>query len=689
MKKIIRLSILFLAAAMTLVGCQKEFEYVFAGEGPEMTIVSVDDALMGGDLNFKVALNDPDFALSALTAKLYFDDAVVGETYIKIYTNEVGYANSGEYEGKIAVPFLANIPDGVATVKFEAINVGQGVTTGEAQSKISRPVFDKLFLITEDGARYEMKSTGNYNYEVEDDFAPRCPAYIESPVIAGTERFLTFGYGKDADGNNVVLAGTDKTIPFSNSVAGYKIFFNTKTFEVGPFLTLSINGKDAAIDGDTYSIVLDFTQGGEFKVEGYDAGFADWIIDPDYIEAVDAAAGKFKFLPIDGKYRVSFSFTEKYFRFEAMKSNTELATLNLDGSGAIWLIGSDCVGKPVNGKTSWDPENGGICLAQHTPLKYQVTLVAGTQLNPNKVDFKFFFQKTWGGEFGGGSITSDSDLVYAGESDGNIHLNDGKFLTKGVAYKFIVDLTKAAPTADGKGVEGAVLHVEYDDSQVPDVPDTPVEYAINGTAMEMVNPDEYKVTLDLTQGQQMMITGFDDVLSYYIDPDYVDNTTFKWNAVSGKYRINVYLDKKYAMFTRLAADGTDAKLADGALWLMGYGISFPYQANEVNWTTEAAYCMAEVAPDVFQCTGKAVKQKDAEVPGGKFRMDYWSIKYYSDKAWGDAMHLDLVEFGGNCADYLKKGDNIELAKSLDEGATYRLKVDLSQSGKEVVTLDKL
>ncbi len=696
MNKIIKISVLFLAAVMAMAGCQKEIEFETADKGPELTIVNVSDAEMGGDLTFKVALKDPDFALSTLTAKLYFEDAVVAEEYIQIYTNEAGYTNSGEYEGALTVPFLKNIPDGQATVKFEAVNIGQGVTVAEKQAKITRPKFEKLILVLENGTRHDMTLTENYNYEVEGDFDALCKATIESPVIKGTDRHLTFGYGKNAADETVIIEGGTGLISFSNSVKGYKIFFNTKTFDLGPFLTVKVNGKATDVSGETYSAVLDLTQGSEFKVEGYEAGFADWVVDPDYIEAVDLAKGVFKFLPIDGKYKVSFTFTEKYFRFEAMKNNTELATLNLDGTGAIWLIGSECVGKPVNGKSSWNPEEGGICLAQHSPLMYQVTLVAGTQLNPNDVNFKFFFQKSWGGEFGGGSITSDSELFYAGESDGNIHLNDGKFLAKGVAYKFIVDLTKAAPTADGKGVTGAVLHVEYDKTQVPDEPVQPAGYAINGTAMEMVNPDEYKVTLDLTQGQQMAITGISDITSYYIDPDFVDNTTFKWNATAGKYRINVYLDKKYAKFTKVKEDGSDAKLEDGALWMMAWGLAHPVMTQQFAFDEKKAFCMAEVSPKVFQLTGIAVDEKDGETVGGRFRYDYLSFKYFFQNAWGGEM--GFVEFVDGTDKLLKQGakadgkpNNLELADGvqLEKGATYRLTIDLSESGKEKVKLVKL
>ena len=42
---------------------------------------------------------------------------------------------------------------------------------------------------------------------------------------------------------------------------------------------------------------------------------------------------------MSGMYKVTANFKHSYLRIEAMKSATELATLNEDGSGAIWAIG--------------------------------------------------------------------------------------------------------------------------------------------------------------------------------------------------------------------------------------------------------------------------------------------------------------------------------------------------------------
>ena len=106
MKKIIKTAIVSLAAASALVSCQKEFEYVFAEEGPDMTVESSSEAAyMGGRLTFSVNVSDSDFDLSTLKAQLLFDKDVVADTTIRTKTN-------GTYEGWLNVPFLKDIPDG-------------------------------------------------------------------------------------------------------------------------------------------------------------------------------------------------------------------------------------------------------------------------------------------------------------------------------------------------------------------------------------------------------------------------------------------------------------------------------------------------------------------------------------------------------------------------------------------------
>ena len=693
MKKIIKTAIFSLAAASALVSCQKEFEYVFAEEGPDVTVESSSEAAyMGGKLTFSVNVSDSDFDLSTLKAQLLFDQDVVADTTIRTKTN-------GTYDGWLNVPFLKDIPDGNAALVFLAQNVGQAITADTVYVAVTRPEFEYLTLTTSDGTEYKMMPTGEKHvYSVEGDFPAQCNATIKTTPVPETDNVLNFGWASGA----VALDATGE-IPFSYSQRGYTITFNTLTFEASPFVTIEVNGTTTTMtDSGNYQAVVSLTKGGTIEFTGYEQGFADWNLDPDYIEGTDNP-NVFTFLPMDGLYKITLDMANKYFLFEAMKSQTEYATLNADGTGAVWLIGGTCVGKPTLAQgASWSPEAAGYSLAQVEKGIHQITLVAGVQLTTKDVDFKFFHQKTWGGEFGGGTITTDSPLLTVGESDGNIHLAEGVELENGGVYRFTVDLTNT--TVDNSGsnmvMKGAVLSLEKVGEQ--EIPTEDI--TVNGQPMEMVTAGNYTVTLDLEQHGALTVTGIDlmeFVTSYYLDPDYltIGGTGASFNATSGKYRIDLSTSAKTVKFTKVKEDGSDATLAEGALWMLGWGVANPVMTSQIGFDEKKAWCLAEVEPLVFQFTGIAVEETDGTTLGGRFRYDYVSAKYFAQNAWGNEAGKifgseNTIEVEGNAAEYVKlsSSNNIELAENLELGATYRLTIDLTKAeseGIEIVRFDKL
>ena len=270
---------------------------------------------------------------------------------------------------------------------------------------------------------------------------------------------------------------------------------------------------------------------------------------------------------MSGMYKVTANFKHSYLRIEAMKSATELATLNEDGSGAIWAIGGMSVGKPtLKNAASWSPEQGGMCLARVADKKYQLTFVAGVSIDASSFDFKFFHQKTWGGEFGGDDISTASDLVKISDS-GNLGLAEGKTLDLGGIYRFTVDISG--------GNTAAVLTVEkVGEQELP-----PADITVNGTKMTQLDMDNYQVDLDLTQGQTLTLGGADAFTPAWINPDFFEAasaTSVKLVPVSGKYRITANLATKVIDALVLNADGSGlATLSDdghGAVYFIGYGI---------------------------------------------------------------------------------------------------------------------
>lgn len=426
------------------------------------------------------------------------------------------------------------------------------------------------------------------------------------------------------------------------------------------------------VSATAYAANVHLAQGQAIAVKGID-DLASWTLDPDFFTE------DFKFVPVDGFYKVTAQMDKKFFLVERLNEDGSYATLGADGTGAVWMIGDSCFGKPEIFSAGWNTDLG-LCLAEVSPKVFQITFVAGTQLSASSMNVKLFHQKGWGGEFGGGAYASvESDLLTVGEGDGNIHL--AKNLEVGAPYRFTLDLTG--------GVSAAVLKFEKagESSVVSD------KITVNGVELALVGADEYAGTVSLTKGAALAVTGVDDIASWWIDPDFVE--AGKWNAVDGLYKVTLNKADKVATARRVNEDGSAPNLADGGLYMQGWGVASVRMTGQVGWPGTGGYQMAQVAPGVFQLTGKAVAETDGTI-GGRWRYDYISVKYFFQDGWGGEMS-GSVEISGNAADCIKQPGNLELNANLEEGATYRMTVDLSgctisgasAEGTQKVIFDKL
>ena len=670
MKTLKYIALSLLVAAST-TACKDDPELLTTDVGPEMTVVSADaSGVYGGKVNFEVTMTDR-YALSTLKAQVFFDDEMVAEEVIRTKSD-------GTYSGSVTLPFYKNIPDGDATLRLVGQNVRFGTTTVERSLAVSRPKPAYLTFVLGD-AEYRMEPTGNdYEYAVTDDFPQKPQGYIATPELDASGSVVTFGY--DSESGGVVADSTD-AIPFANSNAGeFTITFNLLTFEGSPFIKLLFGETEMTmVDNDNYSIVTTLTKDRTYTLTGV-SDFADWDVDRDFFERADASDPEtLTFLPMTGMYKVTANFKHSYLRIEAMKSATELATLGDDGSGAIWAIGGMDVGKPtLKNAASWSPEDGGMCLARVADKKYQLTLVAGISLNASSFDFKFFHQKTWGGEFGGDDITTASDIVKISDS-GNLGLVEGKTLDLGGIYRFTVDITG--------GNTAAVLTVEnVGEQQLP-----PADITVNGTPMTQLDVDNYQLDIDLTQGQTLTLGGADAFIPAWINPDFFEAasaTSVKLVPVTGKYRIMANLATRVIDALVLSADGSGlATLGDdghGAVYFIGYGIGSPAAVNEPGWTTEKGVCVPESAPGIYTMTAQAGLEGSTTL-GQRFRVSGWSGKFFRNRGW-DGMGTFTLAPGAGAFFSIAGDGNIEIASgvTLEEGATYCLTLDVTAGNDKPV-----
>ena len=667
MKTLKYIALSLLAAACT-TACQDDPELLTTDIGPEMTAVSSDaSGVFGGKVGFEATMTDR-YALSTLKAQVFFDDEMVAEEVIRTKEN-------GTYSGTVTLPFYKNIPDGEATLRLVGQNVRFGVTTLERPLNVTRPKPDHLTFVL-GGQEYRMEPTGvDYEYAVTADFPQKPQGYITTPDLDGQGSVVTFGYSAEQGG---IVSDSTEPIPFANSNAGeFAVTFNLKTFEGSPFIKLLFDNTEMTmVDNDNYSIVTTLTQNQTYTLTGV-SDFAGWDIDRDFFERADESNPEaLTFLPMSGMYKVTANFKHSYLRIEAMKSATEYASLNADGSGnAIWTVGAG-IGKPVikNGD-GWDMASTGLCLARVADKKFQITLVAGISINASSFNFKFFWPKDWDkGEFLGkedasfanpyGVLTTASDLIEISDG-GNLGLAEGKTLELGGIYRFTIDVSG--------GTMAAVLTVEHDGNQ----PLPAADLQINGTKMAQLDADNYQLDLDLTQGQTLTFGGADMFTPAWIDDNYfnVSETSATFIPVAGRYRILVNLTDRFIRCYRITADGgyaTTAEDGSGGIWLMGWGVGAPsmdYQFGFDPFTN--IYCMPEVEPMKYRLTGKAGPEKGSSI-GDYFRTDYISMKYFFQHGWGGKMMNPTIQGG-----LLKAGGNLELNNDLELGAVYELTIDLS------------
>ena len=364
----------------------------------------ITSAYFGDSLAFTINASDVQVPLSTLKAQLYFGEEKVSETVIRTKV-------SGEdYTGKIFVPFYKDIPNGKATLKYILQNIHFTITEQTVEVSCTRPQFDHLVLVTEDGKEYNMPRTGENQYAVTAEFPQKLNAYIKAPAYGANGNEITFGYSTDGS----ITEGTTSNIPFSGLQAGtYEVTFNTLTYVGSPFISMKMNGEEfAQVDANTLKLETTLEHGEAIVFEGV-PGYENYYIDPDFF--TKAEDGSLTFAPISGNYRH-------------------------DGTGVVYIIG-ESIGKPtVANAPGWTPE-AALTMAPVEAKKYQVTVVGGKQIATDAVNFKFYGTKGWDDEYKSDRMSSDSDLFRVNEGDGNIHLHDGVTLEEGATYVITVDMT--------------------------------------------------------------------------------------------------------------------------------------------------------------------------------------------------------------------------------------------------------
>lgn len=417
-----------------LYSCKTEKEYEYQIGNPTITLKNeVTSAHFGDSLAFDVDVMDSDIPLSTLKVQLFFTDDMVSETTVRTKEN-------GNYNGKIFIPFLKDIPNGNATLRFVLQNISQKITVKDMDLPLARPDFPYLDLITST-TTYKLLKVADNHYALTQNLPHAVKGYLKAPKVGTYGNEMIFGWV-----NNEVQLGSNAEIPFSySSSTTYTIDFNTLTYEASPFIiAYAINGTIFnRVNDNQYRADINLNKGDEIRIDGIE-NFDEWWIDPDYFTKDQSE--KITSNVINGKYRITADFTHKYLNVEAMNGNN-LATLNADGTGAVWIIG-DGIGKPKvsNNHVGWNTDKA-LCMAPIGNKRYQITITGNVTVYTDYINFKFFHQKGWGGEFKHQQISTDSDFIFIGDGtngrdSGNLGVFTGKLINQDESYTLIVDLAE-------------------------------------------------------------------------------------------------------------------------------------------------------------------------------------------------------------------------------------------------------
>ena len=648
MNRIFKIASIALAGVAALASCQKTPEFITTEVGPEMVINSyTESTYMGADIKFSVDVNDKDFALSTLKAKLLYDETEVNNVTIRTKQN-------GTYEGTIQAPLFADIPNGIATVVFASQNVGMGLSYDTVYVALKRPDFASLTLKTEEGAEYQLARVNEdeYKYEITGQFPEKVKGHVVTPAINEEGDVISLGWDGSA-----LSAGHVNPIPFTAGMAGeYTISVDLMALTASPLGAGSVVSVQELKQGQ----VMDF---------GDVVDLNNWTIDYDFFEVNDDFT-EVKFRAVDGFYQLSYDAEKMWIKVEPVDADGNLLTLAADGTGAPWVIGSG-IGKPVIGP-GWNTTDGAYPMAQIADKVYQFTLTAPGQVAVSGADFKFFHQKGWGGEFkkeNYAAINLAPAFDIPGD-DGNIK---GVELKGGKSYKLILDLTG--------GVNAA--KVSYEEVEVPV---NMLDIKVNGVNAMKLSNSVYKVmAVEVAQNSIISFSGIDNPLDWYVDPDHFELTAegLKFKAVSGYYSFELDLANQFVTPRRVKADGKAATYKDeGAITMMGWGVGHPCIATPLAWDSGALITLAEISDGVYQFTGVAGEATDT-TKGVRWQYDSEvSFKFFGQAGWGD--EWGTVTLTAEAQKYLGVYGNVELLK-IDESGTARHPLEIGATYVMTVT----
>lgn len=379
-----------LLGVISFTACNdKNDEFDDKGNSSVLSFDGPATAFMGDSIAFSFDIAASGVKPNQTKLQLWFEETMVSERVMLTPEN-------GKYSGKILIPYMKDREDDTVNLKLRVQNERFANAMVEKTIDIIRPKFNKLILKDKNGVGYDMLPTETpYEYAVTGEFPSELFATIESPKYGENGNEMEFGLS-----NGKIINGASDKIEFTSDIEGkYTVTFNTKSYEGTPFVKFAINNIE--FDNNN-SAVIALAQGQDVSITGLKSDYANYWVNAAFFRRVKGTDGKtLRFMGRDGKYKVSVDKELKYFRVEVMNdAGSAIADLN-KGDDVIWCIGDNNIGQPSYSKNgiNWSAGDKVICLAPIGNKRHQMVLEAGKSIKTDNVNFKFFLQKGWGGEF--------------------------------------------------------------------------------------------------------------------------------------------------------------------------------------------------------------------------------------------------------------------------------------------------
>ncbi|MDR0540846.1 MAG: DUF5125 domain-containing protein [Dysgonamonadaceae bacterium] len=335
----------------------------------------VNQAYMADSVPFSITVSS-DYPMNSMRIQFYSNNEKVSERIIPV--NE-----AGTYGGKLFVPFVKGVDDGIAEVRIIATNKNFDYSVKSVTLQIVRPKFSYLTLKTAYGDfRMEPVPDEPYKYAVSYAFpVQEFKGIIEAPVYGDNGNSFLFG-GTSIQANAL---STD-SIPFLTDLpvgTPYTVSFDVRSYDIEPFVKPSFEGVEFPSYTNGLAVVeKELTQNQQIRIRGF-LDITEWWIDPTFFD-IDVA-GNYLFRAVNGKYRITADSNFKFFRIEPMNGSGLADFDPITKTGGLWVNGGigdmgslpNPLGIPSYEANAclWNPEKS-FAMAPVGNGIYQVKLIA-------------------------------------------------------------------------------------------------------------------------------------------------------------------------------------------------------------------------------------------------------------------------------------------------------------------------